>query len=111
MAQIRTMRPVYQKGVVRDRKYLDWLRDQPCLLTGRRATEQDAVDPVHIGTFGKAIKTDDEAIPVLHSLHSEGHSGGEISMFRAHAPDWLLRDALRAYARELYRGWKNDNTV
>ena len=26
-----------------------------------------------------------------------------MSMFRKHAPDWLLREALRAYARGMYR--------
>lgn len=91
---------------VRDRKYLDWLRDQPCVLTGWRATEQSAVDPIHVGTLGKGIKaSDDEALPVWHALHKAGHDHGEMSMFRKHMPDYLLRDCLRAYAREQYRAY------
>lgn len=92
---------------VRDQKYLDWLKTQPCLLTGRSPCDYDAVDPLHIGTRGKSLKSgDDEAIPVLHSLHNLGHCKGEVSMLRKHAPDWLIRDAFRAYAREFYTAWK-----
>ena len=92
---------------VKDRKYLDWLRTQPCIITGQRGSEFETVDPAHIGTFGKGMKTDDEALPILHSLHSGGHSGGEIKMIRERAPNWLIRDALRAYAREKYREWND----
>jgi hypothetical protein len=95
-------------NLIRDRKYLDWLRDQPCLLTGYSASESMAVDPMHIGTAGKGLKSgDDEAIPVVHYLHRSGHQAGEVSMLREHAPDWLIRDAFRAYAREMYRKWKS----
>jgi len=93
--------------VIRDRKYLDYLKTQSCLLTGFSATEDMAVDPMHIGTAGKGFKSsDDEAIPVVHYLHQQGHNGGEITMLREHAPDWLLRDCFRAYARNLYKEWK-----
>jgi hypothetical protein len=96
-----------KQPILRDRKYLDWLRRQTCIVTGLRGSEHDAVDPAHIGTLGKGIKSpDDEALPLLHSMHAEAHQHGEISMFRKHAPDWLIRAALRAYARELYRSWK-----
>lgn len=92
---------------IRDRRYLDWLRTQACLLTGTPPSEYEAVDPMHIGTRGKGLKSsDDEALPVIHSLHVEGHTFGEVSMLRRHAPDWLIRDAFRAYAREFYRMWK-----
>ena len=94
---------------LRDRKYLDWLRTQPCILTGLHATEADAVDPMHIGTAGRGIKSpDDEAIPVMHFLHVGAHSMGEMAMFRQHMPDWLLRECLRAYARQCYQQWKTE---
>lgn len=96
-----------KQPILRDRKYLDWLRDQPCIVTGLRGTEENAVDPAHVGTLGKGIKSpDNEALPLCHSLHALAHQRGEISMFREKAPDWLLRAALRAYARELYASWK-----
>ena len=92
--------------MIRDRKYLDWLRTQPCILTGLRGNEYNAVDPAHIGTRGKGLKSsDDEALPVRHDYHQYGHQYGEISMWRKWMPDWLLRDALRAYARERYEQW------
>lgn len=92
---------------LRDRAYLDWLRTQPCILTGFHATEFEAVDPCHIGTAGKGMKSpDNEALPIRHSLHVEGHSSGEVTMLRTHAPDWLIRDAFRAYARDLYCNWR-----
>ena len=92
---------------IRDRKYLDWLRTQPCVITGRHSTEYEAIDPMHISTAGKGIKSgDDEPLPVDHSNHLLAHQRGEITMFRQYAPDWLLRAAFRAYAREMYREWK-----
>lgn len=96
-----------KQGVVSDRKYLDFLRTQSCLLTGFSATETMAVDPMHVGTAGKGIKTDDEAIPVVHYLHRQGHASGEVTMLRENAPDWLIRECFRAYAREQYRKWKS----
>lgn len=82
------MNAVPKLNPVRDRNYLDWLRDQPCVLTGWRATENSAVDPVHVGTLGKGIKSsDDEALPVWHTLHKLGHDHGEMSMFRKHMPE------------------------
>lgn len=89
---------------LRDRKYLDSLKTQRCIITGRSGSDYDAIDPMHIGTAGKSIKSgDDEALPVLHSLHVEAHQHGEITMLRKHAPDALLRDMAKAYAQKLYK--------
>jgi hypothetical protein len=87
---------------LRDRKYLDWLRTQPCLFTGARETE-----PAHIGTAGKGLKIgDDQAIPLSYKLHRIGHDHGEITMIRENIPDWLLRECLRLYAQRIYNDWK-----
>jgi hypothetical protein len=84
--------------IFRDRAYLDWLRDQPCVITGLRPC-----DPAHIGTLGKSIKSpDNEVLPVYHDLHSKGHNSGEMSMWRKNLPNDSLRAALRAWARELH---------
>lgn len=95
--------------MIRDRAYLDWLRSERCVLTGQYGSDYDAVDPMHIGTLGRGIKSpDDEALPVLHSLHVLGHQRGEVSLFREMLPDTLLRCALRAWAREMYRDYLNE---
>jgi len=92
--------------ILRDRKYLDYLRTQSCLFTGAFGTDYETVDPAHIGTAGKGIKSpDNEAIPLLHSIHVRMHKG-EISAIRELAPDWLIREAFRAYARQMYQEWK-----
>lgn len=92
--------------IIRDDAYLKYLRTQPCLLTGRRGSENETVDPMHIGTAGKGIKTSDaEAIPVLHRFHAAGHNGGEMTMLRRELPDWMLRDAMRMYARKMYQDY------
>lgn len=93
--------------IIRDRKYLEWLKTQPCAFTCLPGNDNDAIDPMHIGTLGKGIKSsDDEAIPCLHSIHQEAHQKGEMSVLRKVMPDWFLREALRAWAREEYRKWK-----
>jgi|SRR5271156_3521078 len=96
--------------IIRDRAYLDWLKTQPCIITGYVGTGMDVVDPSHIGTAGKGLKSDDsEALPLSHRLHMEGHQHGEMTMWRKNIPDWLLREVLRSYAREFYRKYKEEN--
>ena len=97
---------VRHSGVVRDRKYLDWLREQPCVVTSLRLN----VDPCHIGQRGMGMKSsDDEALPIGHNIHQQMHNTGEISTLRELAPDWLLREALRAYAREMYQRYRREH--
>lgn len=93
-----------KQKALRDRRYLDWLRTQPCIITGHYATEWLAIDPAHVGTAGKGIKSpDNEALPLRHDLHSQAHTMGEMSFYRRHLPDDVLRAALRALAREMYQ--------
>lgn len=92
----------------RDRKYLDYLRSERCIFTGLHAQPGNAVDPMHIGTAGKGIKSPDHwALPALHSHHAAAHQGGEISYIRQHIPDDVLRAAMRALAKERYEEWLN----
>lgn len=90
-----------------DEKWIKHLHTERCVITGIYGHEYETVDPAHIGTLGKGIKRgDNEVLPILHRFHADGHGTGEISMFRRELPDDVLRDALRAYARELYAKWK-----
>lgn len=94
---------------VRDRRYLDSLRDEPDLFTGQQGTPDDPVEPVHLGTGGARYKDDDSAaMPLRHSIHARMHAEGEITVLRQMIPGWLLRDALRAWGRERYRRWKEN---
>ena len=96
--------------MIRDRKYLDWLRSQPCIVTGLFGTENDAIDPSHIGTAGKGLKSsDDEALPLCHSIHSKCHARGEMTVLRELLPNAILREALRALARENYQKYLQEN--
>lgn len=85
----------------RNRKYLDWLREQPCFFTGHTTTEYHAVDPAHIGTAGKGIKSHDFlALPVAHNIHQLAHQKGELSVFMTHLSNnrYAASDALKAVA-------------
>lgn len=88
--------------MLRDRKYLDSIHDERCLICG-----QTPCDPAHIGTAGKSIKSpDNESLPLCNRCHSAAHREGEISYLRGHLPTAVLREALRAYGRELYQTWR-----
>jgi hypothetical protein len=95
--------------IIRDRAYLDHLHGERCVLTGQLGTQSETIDPMHIGGGMGSKRSDDEVLPVLHRFHQLGHQSGEISMLRQFAPDWLLRAAFRAYARQIYQeylAWK-----
>jgi hypothetical protein len=96
--------------LIRSREYLDWLRTQRCVITGRLGNDYETIDPAHIGTAGTGIKSpDNEALPILHRIHAEMHSFGEMSVFRRELPDDVLRSALRAYAKEMYERWQKNS--
>lgn len=90
------------KPVVIDPAWRRALRDQRCVFTGRVSTETESVVGAHIGTHGRGIKTDDNMLPMLDSIHQEMHQRGEITVIRERAPNWLLREMARAYAQKLY---------
>ena len=93
-------------NLVRDRKYLDWLRTQPCLIEG---TRNPTVEAAHISTAGKGIKSgDDETIPLSHEHHAKAHSLGEVRYLFDHLPLSILRTMVKMYAREMYRKYKHE---
>jgi hypothetical protein len=79
-----------------------------CIVTSKKGSDYETIDPAHIGTAGKGLKSpDSEALPIIHSVHREMHQRGEMSTLRALLPDDVLRDALRSYARERYYKWRS----
>lgn len=97
------------RPIIRDRKWLNYLHTQRCLISGQYGNDNETVDPMHLGAFKGMKRSDDEVIPVLHRFHLSGHQSGEISMLRSGLSDTILREALRAYARALYKEWKDQN--
>lgn len=57
----------------RNKKYREWIRGQPCCLTGSRATEYMGIDPHHepeSGNSGMGTKCcDSRCLPIRHDLH------------------------------------------
>lgn len=100
------LRPKHER--LRDQKWMDYLKTQPCILTGVWPTEYEGTDAAHIGTAGKGLKGDDNTcLPIAHSIHAGLFpSRGEITTIRTMADDDLIRLMSQAYARELYREWK-----
>lgn len=92
--------------IIRDQKWLDHLKTERCLITGEFGTEYESIDPAHIGTLGRGIKSsDDEVLPILHRFHVM-QTHGEMAMWRDCLPSDVLRACLKAYAREMYARWK-----
>ena len=95
---------------LRNRPYLDWLRDQPCVVTGAGECE-----PAHLrwGTDGSLSSkpSDCYAFPLHWSLHRKQHQHGEpsfwLEMVNEHPLflQWLLQQA----AGQMYWDWKRND--
>jgi hypothetical protein len=71
---------------IRDRAWLDEVRDQPCIITGTTPC-----DPAHIRyglSGGMGLKPDDNRVlPLAHELHRQQHDIGEISFWTKQAKE------------------------
>lgn len=65
---------------IRNRRYLDWLKTQPCYMCG-----VIPCDPAHIRRFtdgGTGLKPSDcYALPLCRPHHQEQHAIGELSFY------------------------------
>jgi hypothetical protein len=93
---------------LRDRKYLDAVREMPCILSGLVPS-----DPAHIrfgGGGGMGMKPpDNHVLPLAPHLHREQHQIGERAfwldaMANHHG---LLEMALIALAEKVHREWQS----
>lgn len=81
------MKPYPKIKIVKDKKYLLWLRGQPCVFSGQSASEHEDVVYAHDKGGGMALKDDDtKALPLL----SGHHLGGTISEHRGYHTFWDL---------------------
>lgn len=103
-------------GVFRDLAYMKAIASQaiPCAITGLYGDDTRHVVPAHVGVAGKGIKSpDNEVIPMLDHLHRASHSqvgqGGDTTFWcEVFMKDpLLLRDVLKAYARERHAEYKS----
>lgn len=91
--------------IVRDRRYLDWLRGQPCIVTGRDGVSE----PAHLrllGSGGTGMKPSDaRCLPLNHSFHRQQSEIGEPRAWLTWAQEYpefyfklLIDEAERRYA-------------
>jgi len=94
--------------VKRNRKYLDWIATQRCLITGWKPDPDNRNtwnDPCHFGPRGIGIKTDDyRTIPLKHEKHNIGHICGEKTLLCKYKIDIKLEQIrlMSTYLEEKY---------
>jgi len=78
---------------IRDRAWLDKVRDYPCLVTGATPCE-----PAHVRVGlggGMGLKPDDNrVVPLVHELHARQHQIGELRFWQEQArenPHFLIK--------------------
>lgn len=92
---------------LRDRAYLDWLRDQPCIVT-----QLTPCEPAHLrllGSGGMGMKPgDDRAVPLYWELHRQQNNTAEIKTWQWWAQDYpmFLAELLIRDAEHRYQQWK-----
>lgn len=95
-----------KSDIVRDRRYLDHLRAQPCIVT-----QLGECEPAHLrllGSGGAGMKpSDSRALPLYWELHRQQNNTAEIKTWQRWAqdyPDFLPR-LLIEVAENRYRDW------
>lgn len=92
---------------IRDRKYLDWLREQPCVVTGSGECE-----PAHLrwGTDGgmSSKPSDCYAFPLHFSLHRKQHSMPEPEFWLevVNENPWFLGWLMKMTMEKMYADWE-----
>lgn len=81
---------------IRSRRYLEWIRRQPCCVTGRPAEAH------HVKTRG-AGGSDYTAIPLCREEHEEIHRVGRVTYAERKRISYsaIIFDHLTRYIREL----------
>lgn len=80
--------PKVWEGIGTDEEYLDWVKHQPCALTGNFSETHDTGEqycvPAHVRRVehgsGTGIKPKYSAIPLMHDLHTRAHQHGDTSL-------------------------------
>ena len=108
------MRPVSKP--VRDRKYLDHLRNGPCIVTGSSGSSP-VCEPAHLrllGSGGTGVKPgDDRALPLHHKLHQLEQRLGPRAFWRKMMEDYpdLIWRLLIEVAESRYEKYKQEREL
>ena len=99
--------PFFRTPPLRDRKWLDFLQTQPCIVTGLKGAE-----PAHLrllGAGGTGVKPPDNLVlPLHHELHRRQSTEGEGAVWLWCAneyPEFYFR-LLRDEAKRRYQMWR-----
>ena len=90
-------------SVERDPKYLQWIRERPCIFEGDNCSL--TVEAAHIGPHGMGQKASDHSVLPICGFH---HRMGFLSLHGAGKRFWDIhsnladRDRLIAHYRDLY---------
>lgn len=108
--------PAVLEAIGTDAEFLDWIRAQPCTVTGKRDYHKDEAtgivtercDPAHVRTVangaGTGIKPKYCAIPLVHSLHDLETTFGKSALYVA-AHDNKRHDEPPEETERLASGW------
>jgi len=80
--------PRVWEGIGTDEEYLEWVKHQPCALTGNFSEHHDSGEqycvPAHVRRVehgsGTGIKPRYSAIPLMHDLHQQAHQHGDTTL-------------------------------
>lgn len=119
-----TIIPRFKVEPIRERSYLDYLKTQPCVVTGVEGTEDTPlIEPAHLrldGAAGVGEKPQDcHVLPLHYKLHRRQNGSGECASWIRCANEYplfiirifneypeLLERMLKAYAEIKYQEWK-----
>ena len=113
MSAVPNIIPVRQRQPrVQDRKYLDYLRTQPCIVTGHSGSaDLPLVEPAHLrllGAGGMGLKPSDaRTLPLYWELHRRQSTEGELASWLRCAneyPDFLARMLIEV-SESRYEKW------
>ena len=100
---------------IEDRKYLDWLRTQPCIVSLEESpVERPSSEPAHLrllGGGGTALKPgDNHAVPLHHWLHKQEQRLGPQRFWAQMAEEYpdLLWRLLIEVAEARYENYKRE---
>ena len=90
-------------GNHRNKAYLNFIRLQPCILSGQRGHEYDPVVAAHqsvLGDKGTSIKTSDyTTLPMLSTLHLEEHRLGHDTFWQQYPHIDLAKEIIKLNIR------------